>query len=305
MRTIRYPCVSVCVLLSTAALAQSPQRPAPPNDDPARAALVAAVRAAHGAPAPGEGTAVADFRAGVVVTPHTRDVDSVAVRLDVTYLAARSLVRFALAERGTTVELGRDRRGFWHRDKQGNVSALGELGTETEIEDIRRYAALCRQLLRFLDPAVLIEGMTDAGPVEERTFKIGARTEVPCRTIRGRIASMPVFHRVADGAKDRGARDDGAAFVRLYFSRKDDRLTALEIAPIRADGTASPHVEQIRITGYSERAGRAIPDKLWITTDVAAASPSDARPTKQIVEIKLDEFRPDAGLRAVDLDRPR
>lgn len=274
------------------------EAPAAPDQEPGARAdvdrFVADLRKAH---APdGDVASPSGFHIAYKLTGN-REGKSVAIVADTTFLrwepepdTVKPLIHTRIHEGETPIERGRDQGGDWIR-KDGKTQALfGNVFAE-EKEGIQRDVNLAEQLLRYLDPAAVVERMFQVTRVVEEDVAVGGRgRKAHCRTLRGVLMEFPFYYRGGAPAP---------AQLQVWIEDESGLLVAFEATPIH-NGRPQPGLrERYRVADLEANGGVLVP-----RTIVLYRPGPDGKPTYDAkVEISSLDF---AGERtADDLARPR
>lgn len=160
----------------------------------------------------------------------------------------RPLLRYQVLEAGKPIVRGRDRFGPWQL-VQGKPTDLDDRLSQDR-DECERHTNLARQLLRFLDPAAVVRGLQRPSSVRDEPLLIERGVRVECTTIEGDLAAFPLL---------RQADDETAVHVKVFATKAEGRLLAVDAWPLR-DGKVEPtRGERVLLLDLHERDGVLVP----------------------------------------------
>ena len=169
-------------------------------------------------------------------------------------------------------------------------------------EHCRRNIKLARQLIQFLDPAAVLRSLAEPSAVQDEELPVAdtdraakalgrPHARVPCRTVGGRLAGFPLRQQ---------SGDDVPVLAKVFVSRDDHRLEALEVRPVGADGKpVAGGGEFLLFSDYQLLAGRLVPMQVRHFA-IDADGKRQLQMSVDIVKLDLD-----AKLTAESFDRPK
>jgi len=223
------------------------------------------------------------------------DVGSVTIVAKTTYFRwekepgeFKPLIRTSIYEGEEPVERGYDQYTGWIR-KDGSTKALLGNAAAAELEGIQRDINLSQQLLRYLDPAAVIDRLQDVSAVTEESIAAGRGRTIECRTVRGRLEAFPFYYRGGEASP---------AQIQVWIDDASGQLVAVEATPVFGDQLAPALREKYRVSGLEAVDGVLIPRTLVLYRPGPDGQPVwDAK-----VEISSMELNPQ--LTVADLARP-
>lgn len=280
-------------LLTAFAAAQESPLPTPLTAD--LEALAKRVEAAHHPKGPVE--PVTAF----VGSLELQVVDAKAAQAGQVYLAVkyleyhptktkvRHLIRYEVKEAGAPIERGRDRFGFWDLH-QGKARDLTEALPQDRAA-CERDTNIARQLVRFLEPGVVLRALAAPSVVRDEPLQLGREKPVACEVVEGDLPGFPLLQQ---------AGEDVPVHAKVFVTKATGQLLAVETTPRKADGSLDPtRTELVRILDLQEQDGFLVPRKLY-----HLQRGDDGRMRLQTTAlITTLSLRPE--LRAEDFDRPK
>jgi len=160
----------------------------------------------------------------------------------------RPLLRYQVLEAGKPIVRGRDRYGPWQL-VQGKPTDLDDRLAQDR-DECERHTNLARQLLRFLDPAAVVRGLERPSAVRDEPLLVERGVRVECTTIEGDLAAFPLLRQADDGT---------AVHVKVFATKAEGRLLAIDAWPQR-DGVVEPtRGERVLLLDLHERDGVLVP----------------------------------------------
>ena len=164
---------------------------------------------------------------------------------------ARPLLRYEVQEAGKPIVRGRDRHGPWQLSRGKPEDLTGDL--QRDLDECDRHTNLARQLLRFLTPADMLRSLQRASAVRDEPLNVERGVRIDCSTVEGDLAAFPLLQQ---------GGDDAPVHVKVYVTKAEGRLLAIDAWP-RVDDKVDPaRGERILLLDMHERDGLLVPREL-------------------------------------------
>lgn len=201
-----------------------------------------------------------------------------------------NLIRYRQIDSARSVEQGRDRISFWSI-VDGKPQDMMAKEMENDRANCRRNLKLADQMTRFLQPGAMLRTLAEPTAVTDTELTIGRTDKVDCRTVSGHLTGFPLM---------RNAGDNVPVAARVWVSREDHRLVALEVTPLDAQGKPQAgNGELLRFDDYRPSGSCLVPARI---THFAVAADGKRSAETEIAITHLDlEHVPEPA----DFDRPK
>ena len=241
------------------------------------------------------------FTARLTVSARPEGTDSnIDIQLDAQFVMP-AFIRYAVEENNASLQRGRDEQGSWVLTEEGitDLDAGNARVNAQEKGALRQHIGLCRQLLRFLDPAAELAKLTDRNGPTETSHPVPMMRDQRCLKVSGTVDSFPMFH---DEGRSHRARLD------LWFDAETALLRALAVRPVASEGASGPRKRREGEFVLIEapqlgRGGRMIPRAMRIFPIDPAVE--RIRPLDRPVRIEINRLELDPkALNVASLRRP-
>lgn len=188
-----------------------------------------------------------EFQGRLEITSSDTEEDKITVGLDIRFKNPSS-IRYKVDEGERRIERGRDQRGAWTRLSRNDPAiSLGGRDYEGDRRELKKHMGLAAQLLRFLDPASIVELLDD--PTASRQ-QLGKHS---CLVITGTADSFPVYTSGGELVK---------VSLDLFIDAQTDRLSAVRAFPLDKTGSPGLQGEFIYMAEHRMLNGVLVPTEL-------------------------------------------